>query len=178
MFLFTKLFPLVAFARQRAMLRPYDGREDMALMRHCAHLYAINPRVSASLIYTRDVGHHLNGWWKNPDYERCMHLSISFCENPTDKPVPFMRPEAEKIARAFFGADVAKLWVEPPVSDKGIARGVHHYRLFCDAAWTPILPHGEVYSRENTPPGWQSFSELHGWSPSKEQAPWLKSASE
>ena len=175
---FTRLEPLVQFARARALLRPYDGSMDMELMRHCAHLLGLSPRESARLIYTRDEGHHMGGWWKNPDYERCLHLSVSFCVNPTDAPLAFDRRQAERIARAFFGDDTPKAWVEPPYSAKGIICGVHHYRLFCDPGWCPLLPRGEVYSKANTPPGWKSFSEIHGWTPTKDNAPWLKATSE
>lgn len=181
MILFTDLEPLVRFARLRAQRGTYDGRADdrnMRLMRQCAHLYSLNPEASARMIYTRDVGHHSSGWWKNPHYERCLHLSISFCVNPTDDPLPFDKRTAERIARAFFGDDTPKCWVEPPYSPEGQRCGVHHYRLFCDEGWNPILPKGEVYGRENTPPEWKSFSEIHGWSPLPENAPWLKAASE
>jgi hypothetical protein len=171
--LWKELGPLVQFARLRAKRRPYDGREDMALMRACSHLFSITPESSARMIYTRDIGHHMGGWWKNPDYERCLHLSISFCANPSDWPLPFDRKQAERIAIAFFGDDARKCWVEPPYSQEGIRCGVHHYRLFCNAGWSPMVPKGEVYHRGNTPAGWKSFSEIHGWSPAKENAPWL-----
>lgn len=181
MIVFTDLGPLVRFATLRAKRGTYDGRVDdrnMQLMRQCAHLYAISPEASARMIYTRDVGHHTSGWFKNPDYERCRHLSISFCVNPTDAPLPFDYKSAEKIARAFFESDISKIWIEPPYSPEGKRAGVHHYRLFCDKGWTPIVPRGEVYDRRDTPADWKSFSEIHGYSPSAEEAPWLKAASE
>ena len=165
MILFTELGPLVSFARLRAKRRTCDGREDMALMRQCAHLFVITPDCSARMIYTRDIGHHTGGWWKNPGYERCLHLSVSFCVNPTNAPLPFDKREAERIATAFFDGDVRKCWVEPPYSPEGKICGVHHYRLFCDAGWNPIIPRGEVYTRTDTPAGWKSFSEIHGFSP-------------
>jgi hypothetical protein len=174
LYLLGEIDQLVRRARQRALLRNYDGSEDMELMRHCSHLLSITPRESAAIIYTRDAGHNMGGWWKNPDYERCLHLSISFLENPTDAPLAYNRKIAMRIARAFFGDDTPKAWVEPPVSPRGIIRGVHHYRLFCDAGWRPLMPRGEVYTKDNTPAGWKSFSEIHGWSPTKENALWLK----
>lgn len=181
MILFTELGALVRFAKLRAQRGTYDGRQDSRNMRiigQCRHLYSIDPEVSARLIYTRDVGHHSSGWWKNPQYERCLHLSISFCINPTDAPLPFDRREAEKIARAFFEDDARKCWVELPYTPEGKHADVHHYRLFCNEAWQPILPRGEVYSRDDTPADWKSFSEIHGFSPLPEDAPWLKAASE
>lgn len=179
MILFTDLAPLVPFARLRAQRGFYDGRADdrnMKLLRQCSHLYAINPVCSARMIYTRDAGHHSHGWWKNPDYERCLHLSMSFCVNPSDAPLPYMPKEAEKIAGAFFGDDASKCWVEPPCTPEGKRNGVHHYRLFCDEGWQPILPRGEVYDRRDTPADWKSFSEIHGYRPAPDDAPWLLAA--
>jgi hypothetical protein len=181
MYLFTELGPLVQFARARAQRGFYDGignDRNMRLIASCSHLFAITPESSARMIFTRDIGHHSSGWWKNPDYERCFHLSISFCVNPTDEPLPFDRKQAERIARAFFGDDAAKAWVERPYSAQGKHCDVYHYRLFCDAAWHPIVPRREVYSKDDTPPDWKSFSELHGFTPAPEQAPFLKAASE
>jgi hypothetical protein len=37
--------------------------------------------------------------------------------------------------------------------------------VFCDERWQPILPRGEVYSREFTEKGWKSFSEMNGGKP-------------
>jgi hypothetical protein len=63
---------------------------------------------------------------------------------------------------AFFGDDARLTWHEGPHTATGKAEEVHHYRLFCDEAWHPIKPRGEVYSRDWTPADWQSFSDLHG----------------
>ena len=119
-------------------------------------------REGVTLIYTRDTGHHSSGWWKNPDYERCRHLSVSFFDPLTMMPDGFKRDRALDWARLMFGDDVSKLWIEPPYTIDGKLRGVHHYRLFCDAGWQPIIPRGEVYSTEFTELGWKSFSEIHG----------------
>jgi hypothetical protein len=177
---FQDIGPLVGFAKLRANRGLYDGLvndRNMRLIKSCSHLLAVSPIESARLIYTRDVGHHSSGWWKNPEYERCLHLSISFCANPSNRPLPFRSKFAEKVARGFFGDDAAKAWIEPPYSAEGKICGVHHYRVFCDAGWNPILPRGEVYSRDNMPSGWRSFSEIHGYEPRPEDAPFLKAAS-
>jgi hypothetical protein len=106
------------------------------------------------IIFTRDTGHHTSGWWKNPDYKRCYHLSISF-------PGGRNKNALEKILDSLFGQNKRKLWIEPPYSDIGKSREVWHYRLFCDEHWQPIIPRGEVYSKELTEAGWKSYSELH-----------------
>lgn len=53
------------------------------------------------------------------------------------------------------------LWCEAPYSEQGKRNEVYHYRLFCDKNWQPIMPRGEVYSKQFTELGWKSFSELH-----------------
>jgi hypothetical protein len=119
-------------------------------------------RTGVLLIFTRDTGHHSSGWWKNPDYERCYHLSVSFRDPETLEPAPFDAKTGGQWAKRFFGANVRWLWIEPPYSEQGRALDVYHYRLFCDPGWQPIKPRGEVYSREFTEAGWKSFSDIHG----------------
>jgi hypothetical protein len=106
------------------------------------------------IIFTRDTGHHTCGWWKNPDYEQCFHLSISF-------PGGRNKSAIDKILSGFFGEHKSKLWIEPPYSEIGKSKEVWHYRLFCDKFWNPIIPRGEVYSKQFTDIGWKSYSEIH-----------------
>ncbi len=61
----------------------------------------------------------------------------------------------------FFGNNRRLLWCEPPYSKQGKQVEVYHYRLFCDENWQPIMPRGEVYSKQFTELGWKSYSELH-----------------
>jgi hypothetical protein len=123
---------------------------------------AIDLTTGSVLIYTRDVGMHTSGWLKNPDYERCVHLSISF-RNPLnlDEPIPFEKKIAQEWVECFFGEYKRFVVCEMPVSTDGKRFDVHHYRIFCDENWFPIIPRGEVYSTEFTELGWKSFSELH-----------------
>lgn len=120
-----------------------------------------NMRAGLTVTYTRDVMHHLSGWWRNPEYERAFHLSVSFFE-PDLGDHPIRRdPRLTKLAlEAFFGKDSDKVWSEPPYTDDAKRRDVWHYRLFCDPAWEGIIPHGEVYSKLLTEGGWKSFSEV------------------
>lgn len=142
----------------------YDGRNTETARRHIQRCTRYHPPTQAVLLFTRDGGMHSSGWWKNPDYERCFHLSISFGA-PDGRgwaDLPQDHKRAAKWCEIFFGENTRLLWIEPPFSDVGKARDVYHYRLFCDEHWQPIKPRGEVYSRELTPAGWQSWSDLHG----------------
>jgi hypothetical protein len=138
---------------------------DRATIARCRAMFKHGPELAASIVFTRDQGMHTSGWWKNPDYERCEHLSLAFWA-PDSRRTP--RPQDHHLARlwclALFGAERCRyLWVEPPYSPEGIERDVYHYRLFLAPDWRlPMLPRGEVYSREFTEAGWKSWSDLHG----------------
>lgn len=155
----------------RAERSVWDGRDLAPLHQH----RAVVAPLGISLIFTRDVGHHSGGWWKNPDYERCRHLSIatlpeSFVEQAlrqmgkerlADRS-DFETPAFKRLLlEAFFGAAARYAWSEPPRYAQGIAQNTWHYRVFCDERWAPLLPRGEVYSRELTEAGWKSTSELY-----------------
>lgn len=171
------LHALVRRARWRASFGLYTGKMDdanMCLIRACAHALPLSPEHQANIIYTRDVGHHSGGWWKNPDYERCLHLSLSYRDQRGS--LPHDRRQSAIIARAFFVDDVRLAWIEAPYSAEGKASDVWHYRVFCDPSWAPILPRGEVYHRANTPAGWRSFSDVHGLAAGEVDAPFLLEA--
>lgn len=156
--------PLIVIrARLEAAKMNFDGRDSPAAHRHIQRCTHYHRPTQALIIYTRDVGMHSSGWWKNPAYERCLHLSLSFVGQQYDElfPLPFNRKMASRWAEIFFGDDARKCWIEPPFSPEGKVRGVHHYRLFCDPSWRPLMPKGEVYSKVATPAGWLSWSDLH-----------------
>lgn len=129
----------------------WDGRHLDAYFESCRWQLL---GAECTVIFTKEVGYHSSGWWKNPDYERCYHLSISF---PGGK----NKSTLSKILANLFGTYEHLLWIEPPYSPEGKAKDVWHYRLFCDETWMPVKPRGEVYSTQFTERGWKSFSELH-----------------
>lgn len=130
---------------------------NRALLMACT---ALHLQTGTKLIFTRDAGMHSSGWWKNPDYERCWHLSLSFVDPITGESAPKDSTLTEEWLDAFYGDDCRYVWAEPPYSDHGKPLAVWHYRVFCDPSWSPILPRGEVYSKEFTEAGWLSFSDL------------------
>jgi hypothetical protein len=147
--------------RRKAMMLPaYTGIATSDSMRLLKMLTADHQPIGTRLIFSRDTGHHSSGWWKNPDYERCWHLSVSFHDPLTGATAPKDIKLTDQWIKAFYGDDKRYVWSEPPYSDHGRAAGVWHYRVFCDPGWQPIVPRGEVYSRELTEAGWLSFSEL------------------
>src|SRR4051794_11515663 len=133
---------------------PYDGRQtptNSALIARCRQ---IDFATGTILICTRDVGHHSSGWLKNPDFEQCEHLSLSFFDPPTQLARPFDRDLAAQWATAFFGDTLRLAWVESPKTPEGELVGVQHWRVFCGPGWVPLLPRGEMYSTRYTEIGW------------------------
>ena len=170
---------VVATIRRRARYGVTYGRDDTpserTYYRRCTYLHW---HTGTLVMFTRDAGHHTSGWMKNPDYERCLHLSLSFREPRPTAPVdqladPAMveilgghvplRPWDDALARrwvsAILGDGERYSWHEGPFSWQGNAAGVQHWRVFCDHGWKPIKPRGEVYSRELTEAGWRSWSD-------------------
>jgi hypothetical protein len=161
---FTRLESLVPYAKARAMRGLNDGLSSPAnalLIDQCRHVWSFNPEECAVVLFTRDVGHNSSGWWKNPDYERCWHLSVSYQAFATGEPLPQDHQRSRRLAEHFFGDDARLCWIEPPYSTAGHNRDVWHYRLFADEGWQPFKPRGEVYSRDWTPADWKSFSDIH-----------------
>lgn len=116
----------------------------------------------SQLICTRETGYHSSGWWKNPDYERCLHLSVCFRDPASGAFVDFDKKRAAEWVHHIFGATSNLVWVEGPAGPEGKKCGTHHYRVFYgDPQFTaPILPRGEVYTREFTEVGWRSWSDV------------------
>lgn len=157
--------------RRRAKHGLWDGRvtpEGRRYMRHCT---LDDESTATRLIFTRDTGHHSSGWLKNPDYERCFHLSTSprpgLIVTLGDRQLA--DPDRQTMARwvrAFYGEAERHVWAESPKSPEGRRLGVWHWRVFCDEHWQPITPRGEVYSLEFTEVGWRSASQVFaegGW---------------
>lgn len=157
---------IATLMRLNAWRSTFDGtmspRAEWYVTRICRRIDATTGTV---LIFTRDTGHHTSGWMKNPDYERCLHLSLTAIPPRIVLPSGAQRVELDtktKAAwlRAFFGAEARYTWEESAKSREGERAGVVHYRLFCDAAWVPLMPRGEVYSSEFTEKGWRSASQV------------------
>jgi len=123
---------------------------------------ALHYPTGTQAILTRDTGYHTSGWWKNPDYERCIHLSLCFRDIETGEPKEKDKKLTAQWIDAIFGDNNRLLWCEPPYSEIGKKRDVWHYRLFCadEGFRHPILPRGEVYSKEFTESGWLSYSDV------------------
>jgi hypothetical protein len=163
------MLPIVTALKRRADLGVADGTD--ASLPYIGFCTALHPS-GVQLVFTRDIGHHSSGWLKNPDYERCFHLSISMWDLNARIPRPFEPKVAMLWVDLFYGPAKRFAWEESAKSPQGIAKGVRHYRVFCDEHWRPIKPRGEVYSTEFTEKGWKSWSEVqaHGLTPVMETA--------
>jgi hypothetical protein len=136
------------------------------LMTPQAKIYTKNCTVAHQpsgtiIMFTHDKGAHDSGWWKNPDYNACQHLSLSFRDPKTGA----YREKDKKLSKlwieAFFGPLQNLIWAEPPYSSDGKRADVWHYRVFFDDTFTsPHLPRGEVYSKTWTPAHWLSWSDM------------------
>jgi len=158
------LAEFAASMKKAAAAGEFDGRQSAKAMTYIRHCRRIHQPTGTVVIFTRDTGHHSSGWFKNPDYERCLHLSLSPAPQllivPSLQRAELSRKTAALWVRAFFGDDMRHAWEESPKTPQGRERGVWHWRVFCDAAWQPMSPRGEVYSTELTEAGWKSASEL------------------
>lgn len=152
---------IAQYLTARACSGLWDGKDSAWAMHYLDRCKVLHLPTGSTLIFTKEYGYHSSGWWKNPDYERCFHLSLSFRDPITHEQAPLDKKLTKEWLTLFFGADQSLLWTEPPYSERGKQLGVYHYRLFCsDGFLMPIKPRGEVYSRDWTPAGWLSFSDL------------------
>lgn len=149
---------LIAAMKRQAETGIFDGTNEIT--QYFLSCKGHDFKTGTILIFTRDTGMHSSGWWKNPEYERCYHLSMSFRHILTGEYMPFNTKIAFTYVKAFFGDDYKKTWCEPPHSDDGKIADCWHYRLFCDENWQPIQPRGEVYSKTLTEAGFKTFSEV------------------
>jgi hypothetical protein len=145
----------------------FDGRASHRNQQIIMICTRVHDETRTALIYTRDTGHHASGWLRNPDYERCLHLSLSPAPPLLWTPDTLVEAELDRDLQrmwceAFFQENLRLVWAESPKSEMGRRVGVWHWRLFCDEHWQPILPRGEVYSSEFTELGWKSASEVLG----------------
>lgn len=145
-----------AAAGRASMLHP---KGNLSYFHSCT---AFHCPSGTKLILSRDTEHHACGWWKNPDYERCLHLSLSFYDPETMQPTGRNTKLSTEWVGLVFQDYCRLLWCEPPYSPEGKKHDVWHYRLFyADPGFTaPILPRGEVYSKEFTEAGWKSWSDV------------------
>lgn len=156
---------VAAELRRRAKHGIWNGVADAMGWKYMKHCTRDDGATRTRLIFTRDTGHHSSGWLKNPDYERCWHLSTS--PHPDLVVIPgreLAEPDPRTMRRwveVFFGAALLPhVWAESPKTPEGRARGVWHWRVFCDEHWTPITPRKEVYSRDFTPADWRTASQV------------------
>lgn len=147
--------------RQRAMGWVHDGSQSMMAQTYLNGCTAAYRPDGIILIFSRECGYHSSGWWKNPDYERCFHLSCSFRDPETGAHIDYDHKRAIPWIELLFGPTKNLIWTEPPYSPQGKRSQVWHYRVFYAPDWVaPILPRGEVYSKDWTPAEWLSFSDL------------------
>jgi hypothetical protein len=134
-----------------ALKHPWYGQSMISSRHYLIADSLTEPGRETAIILTYDVGYHSSGWWKNSDYDKCLHLSVA---HPNHSGLVGARPDApsekevQAWAKAMFGDEVRRTWTEPPASafDAHRETGVAHVRLFLNKAGEPITPKGEVYN--------------------------------
>ncbi len=112
---YTPIFLMVSEMRRRARHGLYSGTgtpENMKLIRHCTGEYILD-ETQCIMIFTRDEGMHSLGMFKNPDYERCFHLSLSFRSNLTGEPIAKDNVLTNLLVGGFFSSEDQKKRVLP-----------------------------------------------------------------
>lgn len=141
--------------KRRAVAMPWTGQRVIDQRLRTVTTALTEPGRATSVLFTFDVGYHSSGWWKNAEYERCWHLSLTHPtgvlggnESPADA-------EVRAWAEAFFVDDATKAWIEPPAStlDPHRLPNVAHVRVFVDEHGQAIIPEGEVYALKPWPWG-------------------------
>jgi hypothetical protein len=148
--------------RANARSGVWDGYTDTADVPYFRRCKFVHMPTGTQGIFTRDIGHHSSGWFKNPDFELCLHLSLSFFDPIARVMLAARDPRLERLwCRLLFGQKHCHLlWCESPYTAHGKELQVMHWRLFCTPGWTPFVPQGEVYSRFKTESGWLSWSDV------------------
>lgn len=145
-------------AMRRDMRFWYDGggKPNLKLYRRVSQI--LDPTAPLTVAVVFDYGHHVSGWFRNSDYDRCLHLSRSAPEpgppvsllrvysaqygHPVSAGfMPIPQREVELWTRLCFGEHVRWVWHE----SGQYVRHVVHLRLFHDRDNQPVFPLGEVY---------------------------------
>jgi len=145
-------------AKMYCGIPPQSQSEGINIVQACSGQY-MQKELITLLAYTVDDGMHSSGWWKNPEYARCWHLSLSYWY-PDGRTAPRQNKDTAEWVKLFFQPNEKWVWSMSAQYDIGKKRGVNHYRLFADEHWQPIKPEGEVYNTLKTEKGWLSWSDL------------------
>ena len=162
----TKREEQVARVKAHAFVHPWRGNEPLTCPLHALQTTAITePGRPTQLRCSFDYAYHGSGWFKNSDFEQCLHVSVSHVdrgktevrhippdlgggtvvgpklETPSDA-------EVRAWARAFFGEHERIAWLEPEASvlDPYRMPNIVHVRLYYDQEMRPFMPDGEVYT--------------------------------
>lgn len=157
------MLKMARIMKHNAQLGIFTGLIEEVQSSYFQKCRRLHEETGTLLIFTRDIGHHTSGWFKNPDYEQCYHLSISFHDLEHQSYRPFEPELAKSWCHAFYGDWTRFIWEEGQTdeakNDPHLPES-RHYRVFCDLAWNPIIPRGEVYTKDFTEKGWKSWSDV------------------
>lgn len=155
----------VAKIKAHSFKHPWRGDTPLTCPLHNLRISAITePGRPTNVLCSFDQHYHGSGWFKNSDYEQCLHVSVSHVGDTQElRHIPAelgggvtVAPTLETAsdaevwawAVAFFGDDAPKAWLEPACSPLDPYRmpNIAHVRLYYDQAMHPFMPEGEVYT--------------------------------
>jgi hypothetical protein len=134
--------------RKVAVRHPWTGDQKVHRRHSWLTRALTDPTLSTFVLFTFDVGHHASGWFRNSDYDRCFHLSVSHPDlsgPPGTRLCDVTVEEIRAWAIAAFGEDRRLSWFEPRyAASKYIrerARGLIHFddqeEPIRDLRWLP-----------------------------------------
>ena len=144
--------------RMQAFGTPWDGlvnpesnRVLMSCFRRVPGIIDQDALISVALTY--DHGYHSSGWWKNSQFDECLHLSISVVGHRKGTGFKSLKaPEAATEAEVKAWLDLVFAPLHPKAliwlwEESGkTTTAIRHFRLFFSKLTRePILPEGEVY---------------------------------
>ncbi len=146
--------------KRRAASGISDGDPTPSGRAYLANCSEDHPATGTSITFTRCVGFNEYLGVDDPNFERYLHLSLSFWSaDDEDGPMPTSRRDevlCNLCATAFFGDDDPHTWIDLSQTSDGRALDVWHWYLFCDADWQPIILDPATDTSHLTSIGWRN----------------------
>jgi hypothetical protein len=147
--------------------------------------HALHVRTGTEIFFNRDNDPDLaQKKLIGRDLSFALHLGLSFWQGraSNDNPQGEVRGELRRVRpaeeslrtrwiEAFFGNNLDRLWVCPPLNDEGREFDIKHYRLFTDENWVARPPLVGIEKSPLQAMGWHRYGEPEQSLPAEMAAP-------